>query len=90
MKSYDIVIVGGGPAGIAAAASAKENGIDSILILERDKELGGILNQCFCHLPILTILHHFLIRLYFHLATEDLISSSSSQYSYKNHNLLYC
>jgi len=46
MKSYDIVIVGGCPAGLAAAASAKENGIDSILILERDRELGGILNQC--------------------------------------------
>ena len=46
MSSYDIVIIGGGPAGLAAAASAKRNGIDSILILERDCQLGGILNQC--------------------------------------------
>ena len=46
MKTVDIVIVGGGPAGLAAAVAAKEAGNDSILILERDHELGGILNQC--------------------------------------------
>ena len=42
----DIVIIGGGPAGLAAALAAKEAGAEQILILERDKELGGILNQC--------------------------------------------
>ncbi len=46
MEHYNIVIIGGGPAGLAAAAAAKKAGEDSILILERDQELGGILNQC--------------------------------------------
>ncbi len=46
MKSYEIVIIGGGPAGLAAAISAKKEGAGDILIVERDKRLGGILNQC--------------------------------------------
>lgn len=43
---HDLIVIGGGPAGLAAAVAAYENGVNDILIIERDQKLGGILNQC--------------------------------------------
>ena len=42
----DIVVIGGGPAGISAAIAARQNGCKDVLLIERDRILGGILNQC--------------------------------------------
>ena len=46
MNTYDIIIIGAGPAGLAAAIAAKEAGVDDVLVIERDNVPGGILNQC--------------------------------------------
>jgi len=46
MKRRELIIIGGGPAGMAAALEAKRSGVKDILIIERDFYLGGILNQC--------------------------------------------
>lgn len=43
---YDVIVIGGGPAGLASALAARKHGAQRVLILERDRELGGILNQC--------------------------------------------
>ena len=42
----DVAVIGGGPAGLAAALQAKKEGLDKVVLIERDRELGGILNQC--------------------------------------------
>ena len=46
MKKCDLVIIGGGPAGLAAAVAAHDAGVKKLVILEREPTLGGILNQC--------------------------------------------
>ena len=46
MNTYDIIIIGAGPAGLAAAIAAKEEGVEDVLVIERDSVPGGILNQC--------------------------------------------
>ena len=48
MKNYncDVVVVGAGPAGMAAAISAKKNGAAQVIVIERENRLGGILKQC--------------------------------------------
>ncbi len=45
-SKYDVIVVGAGPGGLAAASAAKENGADDVLMIDRDLELGGILLQC--------------------------------------------
>ncbi|MEG2252034.1 MAG: FAD-binding protein, partial [Clostridia bacterium] len=46
MQYVDVLIIGAGPAGMAAAIAAREAGVDNLLVLEREQNMGGILRQC--------------------------------------------
>ena len=46
MERHELIVIGGGPAGLAAAVAARKAGVEDVLILEREDCLGGILNQC--------------------------------------------
>ena len=72
---YELIIVGGGPAGLAAALSAWEKGVRDILLLERADTLGGILNQCI-HNGF--GLHHFRPVSYTHLHRKPSVSPGSA------------
>lgn len=60
---HDLIVIGGGPAGLAAAVAAYENGVKDILIIERDQRLGGILNQLSIMVLVSTILKRNLLVL---------------------------